>query len=100
MCRARQRLNTNHFAIVVQRTAEKLRAAGIRKLVQPGARIAITAGSRGIGGFKELLKGIVGALKDCGAKPFLIPAMGSHAGATAKGQKQLLRLLDVDPKEI
>jgi len=100
MRRARQRLNTTHIADVEQRTADKLRAAGIRKLVQPGARIAITAGSRGIGGCNELLKGILGALKDCGAKPFLVPAMGSHGGATAEGQKELLRRLDVDPREI
>ncbi|HUB77190.1 MAG TPA: DUF362 domain-containing protein [Bryobacteraceae bacterium] len=66
---------------------------GLREKIRPGARIAITAGSRGMGGFLELLSGIVDAVKEAGGQPFLVPAMGSHGGAVAEGQTEILRLL-------
>lgn len=50
----------------------------------------MTAGSRGIANIELILKTIVGFLKDSGAKPFIVPAMGSHGGASAEGQKELL----------
>lgn len=75
---------------------ERLLAAGLKERVRPGAHIAITAGSRGIGGFLELLAGIADACRAVGAEPFLIPAMGSHGGATAAGQIEILHRLGVD----
>src|SRR5918993_740771 len=58
----------------------------IRSRIEPGAEVAITAGSRGIAGIDNVLRSLVGILKDAGAKPFLIPAMGSHGGGTAAGE--------------
>lgn len=55
-----------------------------------GMRIAVTAGSRGVANIALILKTIVSFLKENGAVPFIIPAMGSHGGATAEGQKNLL----------
>lgn len=55
-----------------------------------GKRIAITAGSRGIPHYAELMKTIVDTLKMWGANPFIVPAMGSHGGATAEGQTAML----------
>lgn len=76
-------------------TRQKLMSAGLREKVSGGARIAITAGSRGMGGFKEILSGIVDAIKEAGGEPFIIPAMGSHGGATAEGQTEILKRLGV-----
>jgi len=56
----------------------------------PGARIAITAGSRGISYIPEILSALVSALRELGAEPFIVPAMGSHGGATAEGQREVL----------
>ena len=55
-----------------------------------GKRIAITAGSRGIPNIVEILQNVVAQLAEWGAEPFLIPAMGSHGGATAEGQIEVL----------
>lgn len=55
-----------------------------------GKRIGITAGSRGLPYYKELMKAMCDQLKAWGARPFVFPAMGSHAGATAEGQKKHL----------
>jgi hypothetical protein len=63
---------------------------GVEKLAWPGKRIAVAAGSRGIHRTDVLLRAVVGRLKACGAKPFIVPAMGSHGGATAEGQRALL----------
>ncbi|MCQ4670461.1 lactate racemase domain-containing protein [Lactonifactor longoviformis] len=58
--------------------------------VQPGMRIAITAGSRGIANVALTTKCIADFVKYRGARPFIVPAMGSHGGATAEGQKAVL----------
>jgi hypothetical protein len=58
-----------------------------------GKRIAITAGSRGISQIVEILAATVRRLKDYGAFPFIVPAMGSHGGATESGQVAMLASL-------
>ena len=63
--------------------------------IRPGMSIAITAGSRGIAVFPELLTALVAEVAARGAHPFVVPAMGSHGGATAEGQTALLAKLGV-----
>lgn len=58
-------------------------------------RIAITAGSRGISQIPQVLAAIVLSLKEFGAHPFIVPAMGSHGGATAEGQEEMLANLGI-----
>ena len=96
----KQYLPADHIEDVRQETCQRLLAAGLAGHVKPGARIAITAGSRGIGGFVDLLSGIVDAIKTVGGEPFIIPAMGSHGGATAEGQTEILRRLGVTDESV
>jgi hypothetical protein len=58
--------------------------------VKPGARIAVGVGSRGISNLSAVVAGVIGILKSAGATPFIVPAMGSHGGATPEGQTGLL----------
>lgn len=58
--------------------------------IKKGSQVAITAGSRGITDLPLILKKTVNIIKCAGAEPFIIPAMGSHGGATAEGQKEIL----------
>lgn len=58
--------------------------------VKPGMRIAITAGSRGIANVALTTKCIADFVRSRGAHPFIVPAMGSHGGATAEGQRAIL----------
>jgi hypothetical protein len=60
-----------------------------------GKRIAITAGSRGIPQHKEILRAMVAQLREFGAYPFVFPAMGSHAGGTAEGQREFLAMYGI-----
>ncbi|WP_066068121.1 lactate racemase domain-containing protein [Neobacillus soli] len=74
---------------------EKLQQEQIRKTVKPGMEIAIAIGSRGLDRLVELTAVTVQFLKELGAKPFIVPSMGSHGGATAKGQREVLAHLGV-----
>ena len=56
----------------------------------PGARIAVGVGSRGIADLVLIVRTVVARLRSIGAEPFITPAMGSHGGATAEGQIQVL----------
>lgn len=58
----------------------------LRSKIRPGMSIAITAGSRGIANVDLITRSIVDFVKARGAVPFIVPAMGSHGGATAEGQ--------------
>jgi hypothetical protein len=64
------------------------------------AEIAITAGSRGISNIVDILKAIVNVLKQKQLKPFLVPAMGSHGGATATGQIEVLQHLGISEETV
>ncbi len=66
--------------------------------VKPGMSVAITVGSRGIYALPELIGTLVRAVRERGAEPFIVPAMGSHGGATAEGQIKLLGNLGVTEK--
>lgn len=68
-------------------------AAVVRRLaavVQPGMTVAVGGGSRGLTDRVPLLRGTISGLRALGAEPFVIPAMGSHGGATADGQRAML----------
>jgi hypothetical protein len=66
------------------------------KRIKPGMRIAVGCGSRGIANILTLAKATVDALKELGAKPFVVAAMGSHGGATPEGQRELLASYQLD----
>lgn len=66
------------------------------KRVKPGMRIAVGCGSRGINNYLAIAKATVEALTELGAKPFIVSAMGSHGGATAEGQRELLAGYELD----
>jgi len=68
--------------------------------VKPGRNIAITCGSRGVANIPVITKAIADFVKSRGAHPFVIPAMGSHGGATAEGQKNLLSLYGVTEESV
>ncbi len=93
MVRVHQKFDSTHFepeelpAVV----HSQLERENIRKQIRPGMSIAITCGSRGIANIAIIVRAIVDFVKECGANPFVFPAMGSHGGATPEGQLEVLR---------
>ena len=69
---------------------KELKASEMGERIKSGASIAVTAGSREIDNYALILRTICDFLKEHGAKPFIIPAMGSHGGAIAENQTRLI----------
>lgn len=90
MVKIRQLYDTSRIEDVAAHTAQRLREGVKQPERFAGKRIAVTAGSRGIPHYLDILKTIVDTLKSWGAEPFVVPAMGSHGGATAEGQRDML----------
>jgi hypothetical protein len=90
-----QKIASPKLADVEKEMNSLLDKFGLAGKVKPGERIALTAGSRGIRDKAKVLKAIAGRLKALGAKPFLVPCMGSHGGATAEGQVKMLHHLGI-----
>jgi len=63
---------------------------GLREQIKPGMTIALGVGSRGITNLKDIVQAALGVLTRAGGRPFIVPAMGSHAGATVQGQIEML----------
>ncbi|MBQ1492571.1 MAG: hypothetical protein IIZ39_11490, partial [Blautia sp.] len=92
MFRAGQKFPDKHIEReeISQAIFEAIAKAQVAERVKPGMQIAITAGSRGIRNVDEITRCVVEFVKSRGATPFIVPAMGSHGGATAEGQRELL----------
>jgi hypothetical protein len=82
-------------------------AAEVRARLQPrldaswaGRRVAVAAGSRGIDRYAEVVRAVVDTLKASGARPFVMPAMGSHGGGTAAGQVEMLGTLGITAESV
>lgn len=77
-----------------------LEQSGQLDRVRPGMRIAIAVGSRGVNQIPALVGTTVSELKKQGAEPFVVPAMGSHGGATASGQAEVLAHLGITQETV
>lgn len=69
---------------------QEMENSGVLSRVKAGDRVALTAGSRQISNFPLILKEVIAVFKEHGCEPFVVPAMGSHGGATAEGQRGVL----------
>ncbi|MHB8619720.1 MAG: hypothetical protein ACYDAG_09140, partial [Chloroflexota bacterium] len=79
---------------------QELARLDLASLVKRGQRIALGAGSRGIANYPLVLRLVAQAIRAAGGAPFVVPAMGSHGGATAEGQKNMLAGLGVSEESI
>lgn len=92
MVKVRQCYDNTHIPQeeIAARLCAQLDRPEIASQVKPGMRIAITCGSRGINHYALMIRTMVDWVRQQGAEPFLVAAMGSHGGATAQGQTQVL----------
>ncbi len=67
--------------------------SALGRAVTPGMSVAVGGGSRGLADRVGLMRGTISGLRELGAEPFVVPAMGSHGGATAEGQRAMLESL-------
>jgi hypothetical protein len=88
--RVRQHLERPRVADVTAETEGQLARLQLGQNVKPGESVAITVGSRGIANIHLITRAIVQHFLRLGAKPFIVPAMGSHGGGTAEGQRKIV----------
>jgi hypothetical protein len=99
MARIRHRLPTPPaIRDVRHELAHQLDTINALNVLRPGQRVAVAVGSRGIGRLQDIVAELVAGLRQVGAEPFIVPAMGSHGGATAEGQRQVLAHLGITPE--
>src|SRR5690349_1595053 len=75
---------------IASTVAAELSRLNLGQTVKPGQSVAITAGSRGVANIALIIKAAVAHFQSLGAKPFIVPAMGSHGGGTPEGQRGLI----------
>ncbi len=90
MAKIRQHFDAVTLEDIPRAIHRTINECGAKQKIKSGDRVCITAGSRGIANFALIIKETVSALQEWGARPFIIPAMGSHGNATPEGQTQLL----------
>lgn len=86
----RQQVSSEQVTDVAGAVRAGLAALPLAERVQPGMRIAVAVGSRGISCLTIVVKTLLSALRELDTRPFLVPAMGSHGGGTAEGQRTVL----------
>ena len=100
MAKVRQYFDDDKIDDVPGTLAEELEKEGVSESIRPGMEVAVAVGSRGTDKLVEVTKTTVDFLKKYGAKPFIVPSMGSHGGATAEGQKAVLEHLGVTEESV
>jgi len=98
LIKVRQKFNDDKLYDVKSSLIDELNKSGVQ--ISKGQRIAIATGSRGIANIFEIIKSIVEFVKAKGGVPFIIPAMGSHGGANAQGQLEVLESFNITEKSL
>ena len=90
MVKVRQNFESSVLENVDTELKNQLANKNFNRKFTPGMSIAVTAGSRGVANMALTIRTVCDFLKELGCKPFIIPAMGSHGGSTAEGQRMIL----------
>ncbi|MCM3675142.1 lactate racemase domain-containing protein [Peribacillus simplex] len=100
MVKVRQKFRTPQIADVAGKVKKAIKEAGVLSRINEDDRVAITVGSRGVAGLPILVRETVAAVMAAGGNPFIVPAMGSHGGATAEGQIDVLLQLGISEEAV
>ncbi|MEC0276464.1 nickel pincer cofactor-dependent isomerase, group 22 [Peribacillus frigoritolerans] len=100
MVKVRQKFRTPQIADVAGEVEKAIKEAGVLSRINENDRVAIAVGSRGVADLPTLVRETVAAVKEAGGNPFIVPAMGSHGGATAEGQIDVLLQLGISEEAV
>jgi hypothetical protein len=95
MVKIRQRFDAVRLDNPVETLRKELQKPGTIDRIKPGQKVAVAVGSRGIANIAAFTKITLDAIKEAGADPYIVPCMGSHGGATAEGQTDVLKHLGI-----
>ncbi|MED3912021.1 lactate racemase domain-containing protein [Peribacillus simplex] len=100
MVKVRQKFRTPQIADVAREVKKAIKEAGVLSRINEDDRVAIAVGSRGVADLPILVRETVSAVMEAGGNPFIVPAMGSHGGATAEGQIDVLLQLGISEEAV
>lgn len=100
MVRVKQKIECQEISDVRQAVISEVRKLDLDGMGLKGLTVGITAGSRGIYALPEIIKAIADVVKEAGANPVIIAAMGTHGGGTPEGQLEMLKSLKVTPETV
>ena len=95
MIPVRQQFGSQEVPDVAKAVQQAIAQASVLSRIARGDRVAIAVGSRGVAEIPTITRETVRAVRSVGGDPFIVPAMGSHGGATAAGQTEVLEHLGV-----
>jgi hypothetical protein len=95
MVKIRQKFDGTKLENLTEALELELQKPGTIDRIKPGQQVAVAVGSRGVANIALFTKITVEAIKEAGGHPFIVPCMGSHGGASAEGQKDVLHHLGV-----
>ena len=98
--RIRQRFDDTSLKDVAQAVRDEFASFKPETKIHAGQRVAVGVGSRGTHDLKTLVETVVDCLRAIQLEPYIIPAMGSHGGATAEGQAQVLAELGITEESV
>ncbi|MDB4866413.1 MAG: hypothetical protein JWR03_746 [Cohnella sp.] len=100
MVKIRQLFDDTKLEDPIAELSSKLQGAASISTITAGQKVAVAVGSRGISRIDELTKTVIDELKKIGSQPFIVPCMGSHGGASAQGQIEVLAHLGIDEERM
>jgi len=98
MIKIRQEFDDEHIDDIEGKVVQQICESGIK--LRSDTSIAIAVGSRGVKNIDSITKATASCVRSMGGRPFIVPAMGSHGGATAEGQKQVLTSYGITEKAV
>lgn len=100
MINIRQKFNDAKLDDIPVAIAHEFQRSDTQSAIKPGMKVAVAVGSRGIRNLQIIVASVIDELKRLGAEPFIVPAMGSHGGATAEGQIHVLETYGVTERNV
>jgi hypothetical protein len=100
MFRIRQHFDAPRVHDVAETVREEIAKINPGSMIKAGETVAIAAGSRGVANINVIIKTVVEEMQAIGAKPYIVPAMGSHGGGTAEGQAAVLAGYGIDEENM
>ena len=98
--RVRQHFKSDQINDLDSAVADQIRTSEFAQRIEPGQSVAIAVGSRGIARIGEIVAAAVESVRALGGVPWIVPAMGSHGGATATGQTAVLAEYGITPERM
>jgi hypothetical protein len=100
MYRIQQRFERTSIKSIPEAVRQEFSRLKGTKNIKPNQRVAVTVGSRGIDNLRTIVATVVECIRNMGLKPFILPAMGSHGGATGEGQTKVLREMGITESSV